>query len=196
MKPLAGGHRSRFAPEIARIASAAIAVGALLTGCGASPIGGPDPAKSTYFKSTMVDGGALPYRFTLPGDFTATYLIEARLVPLDLGRTTDTRIFDDRGGTGSGSGNGRDTTVSTGRMSDLRTFAGNAQGTGGLTDSIVVDVTRVGDTLYITRPHPDPTRAVTDTAYYENGVLVRPLGYWRTLAEKKTGRVLTYTTIR
>lgn len=173
-----------------------LAVGALLTGCGASPVGGPDPARSTYFKSTMVDGGPLPYRFVFQGDLGPTFLIEARLVPLDLGRTTDTRIFDDRGGTGSGSGNGRDTTVSTGRMSDLRTFAASAQGSGAYTDSTVVDVTRIGDVLYITRPHPDPSRVVTDTAFYESGVLVRPLRYWRVVTEPKTGRTLVYTTVR
>jgi hypothetical protein len=126
-----------------------------------------------------------------------TYLIEARLVPLDLGRTTDTRIFDDRGGSGSGSGNGRDTTVSTGRMSDIRKFASNAAGTDVQTDSTVVDVVRVGDVLYITRPHPDPTRRVTDTAvYHEAGVLVRPLGYWRNVIEPSTGRQLYYSAIR
>jgi hypothetical protein len=175
---------------------AALVSGAVLSACGATPIGGPDPARSTYFKSTMVDGGALPFRFSLPGDLAPTFFLEARLVPLDLGRTTDTRIFDDRGGTGSGGGNGRDTTVSTGRMSDIRVFAASAAGDRSQVDSVIVEVVRVGDVLYITRPHPDPTRSITDTAYYENGVLVRPLSYWRTLTEKKTGRLLTYTTIR
>jgi hypothetical protein len=164
--------------------------------CGASPVGGPDPARSTYFKATMIDGGALPFRFSFPGDLGPTFFMDARLVPLDLGRTTDTRIFDDRGGTGSGSGNGRDTTVSTGRMSDIRVFAATSTGGGSQTDSVAVDVVRVGDVLYITRPHPDPTRSVTDTAYYVNGVLVRPLRYWRTTIERPTGRLLTYTTVR
>ena len=167
-----------------------------LGACGASPSGGPDPARSTYFKGTMIDGGVLPYRFSFPGDLAPTYLIEARLVPLDLGRTTDTRIFDDRGGTGSGGGNGRDTTVSTGRMSDIRTFSSAAVGGIAQTDSVVVDVVRVGDVLYVTRAHPDPTRNVTDTAYYASGVLVRPLSYWRSVIERPTGRQLTYTTIR
>ena len=165
--------------------------------CGASPVGGPDPARSTYFKATLIDGGGLPYRFLLnPGDLAFTFLTDARLVPLDLGRTTDTRIFDDRGGSGSGSGNGRDTTVSTGRMSDLRTFSSAAVGGSAQTDSVVVDVVRVGDVLYITRAHPDPARNVTDTAYYVNGVLVRPLSYWRSVIERPTGRLLTYTTVR
>ena len=165
--------------------------------CGASPAGGPDPARSTYFKATLIDGGGLPYRFLLnPGDLAFTFLTDARLVPLDLGRTTDTRIFDDRGGSGSGSGNGRDTTVSTGRMSDLRTFSSTAVGANAQTDSAVVDVVRVGDVLYITRAHPDPMRHVTDTAYYVNGVLVRPLAYWRSVIERPTGRLLTYTTVR
>ena len=167
-----------------------------LVACGASPIGGPDPARSTYFKATMIDGGPLPFRFTFPLDFGFTYFVDARLVPLDLGRTTDPRIFDDRGGTGSGSGNGRDTTVSTGRMADIRVFSANASGVPTQTDSTVVDVIRVGDVLYITRPFPDPSRSVTDTAYYENGVLVRPLGYWRSVLERRTGRLLTYTTVR
>jgi len=145
----------------------------------------------------MIDGGTLPYRFLFsPRDLAYTYLTEARLVPLDLGRTTDKRIFDDRGGSGSGSGNGRDTTVSTGRMSDIRTFSSAPVGGGAQTDSVVVDVVRVGDILYITRPHPDPARNVTDTANYVNGVLVRPLGYWRSVIESPTGRLLTYTTVR
>jgi len=169
----------------------------IITACGAAPIGGPDPARSTFFQATLVDGGVLPFRFFVGAlDLAPTFLIEARLVPLDLGRTTDTRIFDDRTGNGSGGGNGRDTTVSTGRMSDIRTFAASAAGLGTQTDSIVVDVLRVGDVLYITRPHPDPTRSLTDTAFYENGVLVRPLKYWRTLTERPTGRRVTYTTVR
>ena len=170
---------------------------AIVTACGASPIGGPDPARSTFFQATQIDGGGLPYRFLLaPLDLSFTYLTDARLVPLDLGRTTDTRIFDDRTGNGSGSGGGRDTTVSSGRMSDLRTFAASATGASAQTDSVVVDVLRVGDVLYITRPHPDPARSITDTAFYENGVLVRPLRYWRTTGERPTGRRITYTTVR
>jgi hypothetical protein len=146
-----------------------------------------------------MNGGALPYRFLFDAkDLAPTFFIDARLEPLDLGRTTDTRIFDDRGGTGSGSGNGRDTTVSTGRMTDIRLFSSTAvpsqQSTFG--DSTLVDVVRHGDTLFISRPHPDPSRVVTDTALYENGVLVRPLAYWRTIGEPKTGRRLTYTAIR
>ena len=165
--------------------------------CGASPVGGPDPARSTYFKGMTVDGLTLPFSFRLnSGDLAPTFLTEARLVPLDLGRTTDTRIFDDRGGSGTGGGNGRDTTVSTGRMSDIRTFSSAAIGGSSQTDSTVVDVVRVGDILYITRPHPDPTRNVTDTAFYEAGVLVRPLGYWRSIIERSTGKRLVYTTIR
>ncbi len=191
MKRLAGGHRRTFALRFVVVAASIVAAA-----CGASPVGGPDPALSAYFKSTLVDGGPLPFRFSLPGDLAPTFLMEARLVPLDLGRTTDTRIFDDRGGSGSGNGNGRDTTVSTGRMSDIRVFASSSLGANAQLDSVVVDVLRVGDVLYITRPHPDPSRSVTDTAYYENGVLVRPLGYWRTLTEKKTGRLVTYTTVR
>lgn len=178
--------------------SLAIGVGVApgVAACGASPVGGPDPARSTYFKGTQVDGLDIPFRFRFPGDLGDTYLIEARLVPLDLGRTTDTRIFDDRGGSGSGGGNGRDTTVSTGRMSDIRTFATSALGANRQTDSIVVDVVRVGDILYITRPHPDPSRNVTDTALYGSGVLVRPLGYWRSLIEPRNGKLLVYTTVK
>ena len=172
-----------------------VAVASGVAACGASPVGGPDPARSTYFKGTQVDGLDLPFRFIFPGDLGYTYLMEARLVPLDLGRTTDTRIFDDRGGTGSGSGNGRDTTVSTGRMSDIRSFASSPSGANRQTDSIVVDVVRVGDILYITRPHPDPARNKIDTAWYESGVLVRPLGYWRSLIEPQTGKRLVYTTV-
>jgi hypothetical protein len=173
---------------------AALSLAAAL-GCGASPTGGPDPAPSTFFKGTMVDGAVLPYRFFFnPLDFGPTFLIEARLVPLDLGRTTDKRIFDDRGGSGSNPGNGRDTTVATGRMSDIRTFANSA----GVTsmDSAVVDVVRIGDIMYITRPHPDPNRNLTDTAVFTSGVLVRPLRYWRTVVEPPTGRTLTYTTVK
>jgi hypothetical protein len=81
-------------------------------------------------------------------------------------------------------------------MSDIRVFASTAAGGFAQTDSAAVDVVRVGDVLYITRPHPDPARSVTDTAYYENGVLVRPLGYWRSTNEARTGRLLTYTTVR
>ncbi len=169
---------------------------ALVTACGAAPIGGPDPARATFFQATLADGEVLPFRFAFPGDLAPTFFIGARLVPLDLGRTTDTRIFDDRTGNGSGGGNGRDTTVSTGRMSDIRTFAASAAGVGAQTDSIVVDVLRIGDVLYITRPHPDPARSLTDTAFYENGVLVRPLRYWRTTTERPTGRRITYTTVR
>lgn len=175
----------------------AIAVAASAWSCGASPIGGPDPARSTYFKAVMMDGGPLPFAFRLsPNDLTQTYFMDARLVPLDLGRTTDTRIFEDRGGSGSNGGNGRDTTVSTGRMTDIRVFAGSASGAFTQTDSVVVDVLRRGEFLYITRPHPDPTRALTDTAFYENGVLVRPLRYWRGPNDPPTGRRLTYTTVR
>ena len=142
----------------------------------------------------MVDGGPLPYRFSFPGDLGPTFLTDARLLPLDLGRTTDKRIFDDRGGSGSNPGNGRDTTVATGRMSDIRTFSNTA----GVTsmDSAVVDVVRIGDIMYITRPHPDPNRNVTDTAYFVSGVLVRPLRYWRNVIEPPTGRTLTYTTVK
>ena len=61
---------------------------------------------------------------------------------------------------------------------------------------MVVDVVRVGDVMYITRPHPDPTRNVTDTAYFVSGVLVRPLAYWRSVIERPTGRTLTYTTVK
>jgi hypothetical protein len=165
-------------------------------GCGASPTGGPDPARSTYFKATLAQGAALPFSFRLPGDFAPTYLIEARLVPLDIGRTTDTRIFDDRGGSGTPGGNGRDTTVSTGRMSDIRVFAATPQGGGAQTDSVVVDVVRSGDFLYITRPHPDPTRNLVDTAEYFSGVIVRKLRYYRQLTENPTGTFLTYSTIR
>ena len=177
-----------------RLFCAAVVVGTAV-GCGASPTGGPDPAPSTFFKGTMVDGTVLPYRFFLtPQDLGPTFLTEARLLPLDLGRTTDKRIFDDRGGSGSNPGNGRDTTVATGRMSDIRTFSSTS---GVLSmDSAVVDVIRIGDIMYITRPHPDPSRNVTDTAYFVNGVLVRPLGYWRSVIEKPTGRILTYTTVK
>lgn len=163
-------------------------------GCGAGTVGGPDPARSTFFKATLVDGGGLPAEVNLPFLLSPLYLQEARLVPLDLGRTTDTRIFDDRGGTGSGSGNGRDSTVSTGRMSDIRIFANSAGATSY--DSASVDVVRIGDILYITRPHPEPSRNVTDTAYYENGVLVRKVGFWRVISELPTGQIITYTTIR
>lgn len=181
----------------ARLAALALGASAVALGCGAGPTGGPDPARSTYFQGTMMEGGPLPYGFRFfPGDLATTYFINAKLVPLDLGRTTDTRIFEDRGGSGSGSGNGRDTTVSTGRMSDIRTFAAAPNGNNSQTDSVVVDVIRVGDILYITRQHPDQSRYVTDTAYYENGVLVRPLSYWRNVTEKPTGRKLTYTTVR
>lgn len=165
--------------------------------CGASPTGGPDPARSTFFKAAMMDGGPLPYAFKFyPSDLSLTYFMDARLVPLDLGRTTDTRIFEDRGGSGSSGGNGRDTTVSTGRMTDIRVFAGSASGAFPQTDSVVVDVLRRGEFLYITRSHPDPTRNLTDTAFYENGVLVRPLRYWRGVNDLPTGRRLTYTTVR
>jgi hypothetical protein len=181
-----------------RAAVVALVCGAaLVTSCGASPIGGPDPARSTFFQATLLDGVGLPYRFMFtPLDLNFTFFIDARLVPLDLGRTTDTRIFDDRTGNGSSGGSGRDTTVSSGRMSDIRTFAASAAGASAQTDSVVVDVLRVGDVLYITRPHPDPARAQTDTAFYENGVLVRPLRYWRTTTERPTGRRITYTTVR
>ena len=173
----------------------AAAVMVVILGCGAAPTGGPDPAPSTFFKGTMVDGGALPYRFFLnPRDLGPTLLVEARLVPLDLGRTTDKRIFEDRGGSGSNPGNGRDTTVATGRMTDFRIFAGETGVTS--TDSVVVDVVRIGDIMYITRAHPDPSRNVTDTAYFVSGVLVRPLSYWRSVIEPKTGRVLTYTSVK
>lgn len=184
----------------ARVARHLVTLGSVaLVGwsCGASPTGGPDPARSTYFKGTMIDGGALPYRFLYkPFDLSFTYLIEARLEPLDLGRTTDQRIFDDRGGSGSSGGNGRDTTVSSGRMTDIRVFAGSPSGASAQTDSVVVDVIRKGDFLYITRQHPNPAQNVTDTAYYENGVLVRPLRYWKVITDSPTGRLLTYTTVR
>lgn len=163
-------------------------------GCGASAVGGPDPARSTFFRATLVDGGALPAEVHLPGLLAPLYLKEARLVPIDLGRTTDTRIFDDRGGTGSGSGNGRDSTVSTGKMSDVRIFANGAGATSY--DSVSVDVIRVGDILYITRPHPSEARNVTDTAHYESGVLVRKVRYWRVIEELPTGQVITYTTVK
>ena len=164
--------------------------------CGASPTGGPDPARSTFFQSTLVDGGRLPFEILLPNMLRPMYLTSAKLVPMDLGRTTDTRIFDDRGGSGSVGGNGRDTTVSTGRMSDIRVFASTPGGATPQTDSIAVDVVRVGDILYITRPHPDPTRNRTDTAFYQSGVLVRKISYWRDLTEAPQGRTLTYTTVR
>jgi hypothetical protein len=167
-----------------------------MVGCGASPTGGPDPARSTYFKATLAQGAPLPFSYRFPLDLQPTYLIEARLVPLDVGRTTDRRIFDDRGGSGTPGGNGRDTTVSTGRMSDIRVFAATPQGGGAQTDSVVVDVVRSGDFLYITRPHPDPSRNVVDTAEYFSGVIVRKLRYYRQLTENPTGTYLTYTTIR
>ena len=161
--------------------------------CGASPAGGPDPAQSTYFKGMTVDGLTLPFSFRLnPGDLGPTFLTEARLVPLDLGRTTDTRIFDDRGGSGPGGGNGRDTTVSTGRMSDIRTFSSAAIGGSFQTDSIVVDVVRVGDLLYITRPHPDPSRNVTDTAFLRGrgaGASARILAQRHRTLYRKTPRL-------
>ncbi len=169
---------------------------AIMAGCGASPTGGPDPAVSTFFKATMVEGGPLPFQFRLPGDLAFTYLTDARLVPLDLGRTTDVRIFDDRGGSGSSGGNSRDTTVSTGRMADIRHFAASPGGQFTQVDSVAVDVVRVGDILYITRPHPDPARNRTDTAQYFSGVLVRKLSYWRDLNEAPISQVLTYTTVR
>ncbi len=198
MPGIAGGRTQRFFATRGhgRGLAVALAVAVATTtalGCGASPTGGPDPAPSTYFKGTMVDGGVLPYRFFFPGDFGPTFLTEARLVPLDLGRTTDKRIFDDRGGSGSNPGNARDTTVATGRMSDIRTFA-SATG-ASQTDSVVVEVVRIGNTMYITRPHPDPTRNLTDTALFVNGNLVRPLRYWRSVIEPNTGRILTYTTV-
>lgn len=170
------------------------AIGMWVAGCGAGPTGGPDPALSTYFKATLLDGAALPGSVKLPLLLDTLFLTEARLMPLDLGRTTDTRIFDDRGGTGSGSGNGRDSTVSTGRMSDIRIFA-NRHGVTQL-DSVIVDVVRMGDVLYLTRPHPDPSRNVTDTATYENGVLVRKVRYWREVNENPTGQIIIYTTVR
>lgn len=176
---------------------AGVVVACGMVACGASPVGGPDPARSTYFKGTQVDGTNIPYRFLFyPNDFAFTYLTEARLVPLDLGRTTDARIFDDRGGSGTPGGNGRDTTVSTGRMSDIRTFSTAPVGGNFQTDSVVVDVVRKGDTLYITRAFPDAARNVTDTAWYEAGVLVRPLAFWRYVNEVKTGRKLVYTTVK
>lgn len=162
----------------------------VLAGCGAGTIGGPDPARSTFFKATLVDGGPLPGRVKLPGLLAPLYLTEARLIPLDLGRTTDIRIFEDRGGNGSGSGNGRDTTVSTGRMADIRVF--NSQDY----DSVAVDVVRIGDVMYITRPFPDPTRNVVDTAYFENGVITRKVHLWRGFNEPPTGQFITYTTVR
>lgn len=176
-----------------------LSVGVLLSsvGCGASPIGGPDPARATFFKATMINGGPLPYSFKInPLDLTPLFIVDARLVPLDLGRTTDTRIFEDRGGSGNNGGNGRDTTVSTGRMTDIRVFASNGSGANTQVDSIVVDVVRVGDVLYITRQFPNTAQNSTDTANYENGVLVRPLRYWRNIGEPPTGRLLTYTTVR
>lgn len=175
----------------------AVAVMASTLGCGASPIGGPDPVRSTYFKAALMDGGPLPYVFLYyPRDLVLTYFIDARLVPLDLGRTTDVRIFEDRGGSGSTGGNGRDTTVSTGRMTDIRVFGRNPDGSGAQADSVIVEVVRRGEFLYITRPHPDPAQQLTDTAYFENGVLVRPLRYWRYNTDVPTGRRLTYTTAR
>ena len=190
-------HRISLRIERWRTIVAGVAIASGVVACGASPVGGPDPARSTYFKGTQVDGTDIPYRFRFyPNDFAFTYLTEARLVPLDLGRTTDTRIFDDRGGSGVGGGNGRDTTVSTGRMSDIRTFSSAPVGGNFQTDSVVVDVVRKGDTLYITRSSPDATRNVTDTAWYEAGVLVRPLAFWRYVNEVKTGRTLVYTTVK
>lgn len=176
------------------LASASLVVA---LGCGASPIGGPDPARSTFFKAALMDGGPLPYLFWYyPSDLVPTYFIDARLVPLDLGRTTDVRIFEDRGGSGSNGGNGRDTTVSSGRMTDIRIYGRFADGTGAQADSVIVEVVRRGEFLYITRPHPDPAQQLTDTAYFENGVLVRPLRYWRYNTDVPTGRRLTYTTVR
>lgn len=170
------------------------AIGFILAACGAGAVGGPDPARSTLFKATMLDGGTLPKRVNVYGLIEPLYLSDALLVPMDLGRTTDTRIFDDRGGTGSGSGNGRDSTVSTGRMSDIRVFR-DIRGVTQ-TDSVAVDVVRIGDVLYITRPHPDPSRSKTDTAVYENGVLLRKVQYWREVNERPPGQTITYTTVR
>lgn len=164
----------------------------VLSGCGASPVGGSDPARATFFKATMLDAQPLPGQVKLPLLLQPLLLADARLVPMDLGRTTDRRIFDDRGGSGS-SGGGRDSTASTGRMADVRIFSSVS---GALqTDSVAVDVVRIGDILYITRPHPDPKRNVTDTAFYENGVLIRKMGYWREVVERPTGQVVTYTVV-
>ncbi|MCC6244297.1 MAG: hypothetical protein IT353_15760 [Gemmatimonadaceae bacterium] len=144
----------------------------------------------------MVDGRTLPFEYRLPGALVPTYILSAKLVPLDLGRTTDTRIFDDRSGGGGSGGNGRDTTVSTGRMSDIRVFSLSPSGSAPQSDSVAVDVVRIGDTLFITRPHPDPARNRTDTAFYASGVLVRKISYWRELSELSQGRIVTYTTVR
>ena len=178
------------------MAVVAVAAAVGVFACGASPTGGNDPNLSTYFKGTMVEGAVLPFIVRLPGDLTSSYLTDARLVPLDIGRTTDTRIFDDRGGSGGSGGGGRDTTAVTGRMSDIRVFASTPQGANAQIDSVTVDVVRIGNILYITRPHPDPARNVTDTAQYVSGVLVRKLSYWRTLVEPPNGKLLTYTTVR
>lgn len=177
----------------ATVAAAAALLG-LASACrGTADPFGPDPAFSTYFALSMVDGAPPPAVARVPGMLVPLVISEARLVPLDVGRTTDRRLVDDRTGNGAIGGNARDTTVSTGRMADIRVFGSGAT---RQVDSAVVEVVRQGDRMFITRPHPNPGLALTDTCLYENGVLVRPIKFWRSATEPRATQVLTYSTVR
>ena len=174
-------------PRAERLAIALAAVVEIAAGCGASPTAG---------RSGAVDvlqghhGGrrhaALPVR--LSGRLGRTFLTEARLMPLDLGRTTDRRIFDDRGGSGRPAGNGRDTTVSTGRMATSAPVRRSAA---------LCRPTRwwwmwSGSGTSCTSRARTPIRRATcrHRASCERGA-DSPLGYWRN-SSTSAGRILTY----
>ena len=162
---------------VSMIAGSALAVAS----CGADGTNGPDALRPEVFDLTLMDNQVLPafaYQLPLGG---RVFLLSARIVSVQPGRTIDPRIFDDRSGNGANGGNSRDSTTASAKMADVRVFqdrdpAGQILGTH--TDSTGVTIERRGDIVLIRRDHPDPARVVVDTGAFVDGRLIMRVREW------------------
>jgi hypothetical protein len=155
----------------------------LAVSCGGSDTVGPDALRPEIFELALMDNQTLPaLAYVIPMGFGAqVYLLSARIVSVQPGRTTDPRIFDDRSGNGANGGNSRDSTLASAKMADVRVFqertaAGAIVATRA--DSTGVTVERRGDVVLIRRDHPDPTRVVVDTGQFIDGKLIMRVREW------------------
>ena len=173
----------------------AAAVALVAASCGSGEIIRPDALRPEIFELELVESQTLPvfaYKTETMGG--QVWVLAARIVSVEPGRTIDPRIFDDRSGNGANGGNSRDSTTASARMAEIRTFQDREPNgvtiNGAHVDSTPLIVERRGDLIIFRKDHPDPARVRVDTAQIVNGMLIRKLREWEPFHESP--RLLTF----
>jgi hypothetical protein len=173
-----------------RVAPSALTIGAALVAgsCGSGELIRPDALRPEIFELTLIDNQTLPvfaYKTETVGG--QVWMLAARIVSVEPGRTVDPRIFDDRSGNGANGGNSRDSTTASARMADIRTFQEREPNgitiNGTRVDSTPIIVERRGDLIIFRKDHPDPARVRVDTAQVVDGKLLRKVREWEQFHE-------------